>query len=364
MTFFNRTLKEVFSNISNDYNDNWDYVRFGKMDPIARNNIRGRIQKLLNKRGYYHTTRIESLITGSQQINKFEYLYNHLESEEDRKLLLQVLAYRVLGHRKVKLPLNTPDYWVQLKSLQELEDKTDYIDPVFMDFILHKMDLHKIGYPIKFYFTAGGILTDFIIKQYEYNRNGNMIKAEKGDIVIDGGGCWGDTALYFANEVGKEGKVFSFEFIPNNIKIFNKNISLNQELKERIELVPHPLWKDSSTKIFFKDYGPGSKVSLDKFNDPDGECYTKSIDDFVMEEKPGKVDFIKMDIEGAETNALKGAARTIIESRPKLAIALYHSADDFERIPSMIKELVPDYKFYFSHCTIHEEESILFATTN
>jgi FkbM family methyltransferase len=362
VSFFNTTLEQIFSNISNDYEDNWDYLRFGKKDPDVRNSIRGNIQKLLNKRGYYHATRIKTLISASQQINKFEYLYTHLESEEDKKLLLKVLAYRILGHRKVKLPLNTPDYWAKIKSLESLEDKADYIDPKFMNFILYKINLKSIGYPIDFYFTGAGVLTDFIIKQYEYNKNGTTIKSEKGDVVIDGGACWGDTALYFSNEVGSDGKVFSFEFIPNNIKIFDKNISLNEDLKNRIELVPNPLWENSSTKIFFKDFGPGSKVSMKPFKEMDGECFTRSIDDFVMERKLAKIDFIKMDIEGAEMNAIRGAAQTIVQSKPKLAIALYHSADDFELIPKLIHELVPEYKFYFSHCTIYGEESMLFAT--
>ena len=73
-----------------------------------------------------------------------------------------------------------------------------------------------------------------------------------------------------------------------------------------------------------------------------------------------KVDFIKLDIEGAEMNALKGAVQTIRRFKPKLAVALYHSIDDFERIPKLIREILPEYKFWFSHSTIYMEESMLF----
>src|SRR5579862_6982683 len=109
MGFIDESLKEIFSNISNNYKDNWDYLRFGEKDPTERNSIRGKIQKVINKKGYYHSTTIEHLITHSLQINKFEYLYNNLLFESDKKLLLKVLAYRILGHKKVKLPLNTPE---------------------------------------------------------------------------------------------------------------------------------------------------------------------------------------------------------------------------------------------------------------
>jgi FkbM family methyltransferase len=361
MDFFEEALQVISSNLYNDYEDNWDHIRYGENAAIKKNYFRGKIQKVLNKRGYYHLTTVQHLISNSLQINKFEYLYNNLESNNDRQLLLQVLAFRVLGHTKVKLPLNTPNYWAQLRALEELSDKSDSINPNFLHFSLYKLNLNKINYPIEFYFTVAGILTDFIIKQYEYNKLDTIIKAEKGDFVIDGGGCWGDTALYFANEVGVNGRVFSFEFIPNNIKIFERNISLNKNLKENIELIRNPLWSDSKTKLYFKDYGPGSKVGFDKVNGLESECYTLSIDELVKQRNLPKVDFIKMDIEGAEINALKGSIETITKFKPKLAIALYHSAEDFKNIPVFLKELVPGYKFYFSHCSINLEESILFA---
>lgn len=72
-------------------------------------------------------------------------------------------------------------------------------------------------------------------------------------------------------------------------------------------------------------------------------------------------DFIKMDIEGSELDALKGAKNILIKKRPKLAICLYHKNQDMWEIPLYLKEIVPDYNFYCkkSH-PIHE--FILFAT--
>ena len=68
-----------------------------------------------------------------------------------------------------------------------------------------------------------------------------------------------------------------------------------------------------------------------------------------------------MDIEGAESLALNGAIKTIKKYRPKLAIAIYHSMNDFVSIPLWLKELDLDYKFYLGHYTLHAEETILFA---
>lgn len=58
------------------------------------------------------------------------------------------------------------------------------------------------------------------------------------------------------------------------------------------------------------------------------------------------VTMIKMDIEGAEYEALHGAARTIQRDRPVLAICVYHGQSDIWRIPLFVKTLVPEYSFY------------------
>ena len=74
-----------------------------------------------------------------------------------------------------------------------------------------------------------------------------------------------------------------------------------------------------------------------------------------------RVDFIKMDIEGSEYDALKGAVSTIKKFQPKLAISLYHINDDFHRIPILLKNCNPNYKFRLGHYTIHGEETVLYA---
>jgi FkbM family methyltransferase len=360
MDLFIEYLKIVNKNLANIHKDNWDYNRYGN-EPKRRVRLRvvTYLKNILNRRGYFDLSYF--IKYSADSILKFKYLFDNLEDLQDKELLLQVMAYKWLGYKKIKLPLNTPEYWNTLKRIEALEDKTDVFDPGFGGSKLGKFDLMPLGYPIQFYYSPLGVMIDFFTKQYEFNNGSKIIKAEIGNIVVDAGGCWGDTALYFANEVGVSGNVYSFEFIPNNITLFEKNISMNKELNKRIELVKNPVWENSSTKIYYKDNGPGSKVSTESFEGQEGECMTLSIDDLVKQKGIEKLDFIKMDIEGAETIAIKGAELSIKKFRPKLAIALYHSIDDFEKIPKMIKKLVPEYKFYFSHSTIYGEESMLFA---
>ena len=68
-----------------------------------------------------------------------------------------------------------------------------------------------------------------------------------------------------------------------------------------------------------------------------------------------------MDIEGAEPLALEGAIETIKRFRPKLAIAIYHSMNDFVAIPNWILNLDLDYEIFIGHYTIHAEETVCFA---
>jgi FkbM family methyltransferase len=59
-----------------------------------------------------------------------------------------------------------------------------------------------------------------------------------------------------------------------------------------------------------------------------------------------RLTFIKMDIEGAEYEALQGAAKVIQRDRPILAICVYHTQRDIWRIPLLVRDMAPDYKFF------------------
>ncbi|MCP5112307.1 MAG: hypothetical protein GY953_15895, partial [bacterium] len=70
-----------------------------------------------------------------------------------------------------------------------------------------------------------------------------------------------------------------------------------------------------------------------------------------------RVDFIKMDIEGAEQEALRGATGTPLRFRPRLAIASYHREDDFEAIPAIIRGGSADYAMTCGPCAPSEHDA-------
>jgi hypothetical protein len=74
-----------------------------------------------------------------------------------------------------------------------------------------------------------------------------------------------------------------------------------------------------------------------------------------------KVSFIKMDIEGAELEALRGAQNTIRQHKPKLAVCVYHMQEDLVTIPQYILSLREDYKLYLRHYGNSCTETVLYA---
>jgi len=361
MNYIETFIEELHKNLKNNFNDNWDEVRYGVYKP-KHNSIKNKFikffQKYLYSKNYIN---FNILLKNRNIISNFEYLFNLLNNIESKKLLINILLYRILGHNKVKLPLNNTNYFKTIKNISSLKDENNFLILKYNNQKLYYFDLNNLNFPIKLYFSEIGINIDFILKQYEYESKEVLIKAENSDIVIDGGGLWGDTSLFFASSINDYGKVYCFEFIPDNIQILNKNFNLNPKFKNKIELIEHPIWENSDLDMYYKDDGPGSIVTFDKFENFDGKVSSLSIDDLVIRNNIEKIDFIKLDIEGAELQALKGAKESIKKFRPKLAVAIYHHPDDFYSIPKFLNELNLGYKFYLKHLTIHNEETILFA---
>lgn len=91
------------------------------------------------------------------------------------------------------------------------------------------------------------------------------------------------------------------------------------------------------------------------------KCQLRSIDSFTAREKPGSINCLKLDVEGAELEALKGGAETIARDRPKLIICLYHKPQDLYEIPLYIKNLVEGYRMHVAHSSAGFTDTILYA---
>lgn len=360
----NKFYEEVFSVLFRSYfrspRDNWDTYRYGSK--LREKPVRRFIREATNLLQLVKY-RLASLgFVADRQLEPFKYLYSNLELEKDRSLLVQLVAYRIFGPEKIVLPTNSNGFLNQVQALERLENKVDYIQVRFNNLRLYRIDLRPLQIPIEFYYSAYGTYIDFVLEQYRYNSDQVSLEVKDGDVVIDAGGCWGDTSLYFANLVGKKGHVFTYEFIPSNLDVLRKNVELNSDLAKRITIVDQPVWDVSDLKLNYIDNGPASRVSFSALEGANGQASTLSIDDLVVRHDVRKVDFVKMDIEGAEMRALQGGVNMIKRFKPTLALAIYHDPNDFRTIANWIRSLDLGYRFFLKHATIHTEETILFAS--
>jgi hypothetical protein len=120
----------------------------------------------------------------------------------------------------------------------------------------------------------------------------------------------------------------------------------------RIKIFNMGIW-DSECDI---TYSIGNSQST--IGTGEGKGHVVPLDNILKNEK---VTFIKMDIEGAEPHALRGARNIIRTQKPKLAICTYHDFRHLWEIPLYIKELVPEYKIYLRHHTKLEYETVCYA---
>ncbi len=293
-----------------------------------------------------------------EKVNKFHIedifkTYSFLNDEYSKQMYLKVLQYRLTEQSGI---LPKPKYIDKTYSSQYLINNEQI---QIWNLTLNYIDLNNWGYNVRLFLELGGL--HMALYQYIYETNNVSIKVEKDDIVIDGGACYGDESIIFADMAGINGKVYAFEFLPENLNIIEKNLNCNPEIKNRVKVINNALWNTSNTNLYVKEDGPATRCSLLNNIEYTTVVKTKSIDDLVKEENLNKLDFIKLDIEGSELESLIGAEQTIKQFKPKLAISLYHDMEHFSSIPKYIKKIVPEYELYLNHHTEHLGETVLYA---
>lgn len=245
MKFYFRLIFKLIFDFFQLKEINLDYEKFDAQNLKSKLRSKCSFSKISKIRRYLYgclikvknLISIKSIILKSKQIS---YLYYLLEDIYSKKKIIELLSGYILGFRFVKLSLNNNLYWKIRENVKNLTVNNEYIR--FGRWNLNLFDLYKVRIPIKLFSLSSNILNTFLLEQYYYKHN-EIVWVKEGDYVLDAGGCWGDTALYFANKVGYLGKVYSFEFISKNLNVFKRNLNLNMELQKRIEIIELPLWK-------------------------------------------------------------------------------------------------------------------------
>lgn len=169
------------------------------------------------------------------------------------------------------------------------------------------------------------------------------------EVIVDCGAYDGDTAKLFNKKI-PGCRIISLE--PSE-----KNFEALQKLKlEGLQPIQAGAWSEDTT-LNFSDKGGGSTSGAINASGT-AKIIVKALDHL---SECQSATYIKMDIEGAELEALKGAEKTIKRQKPKLAICIYHRPQDFFEIPLYIKKLNPNYKLYIYHHTYEILETVLYA---
>lgn len=187
--------------------------------------------------------------------------------------------------------------------------------------------------------------------------NHEYYKHTKNAVVVDCGAYDGDSLKEFIHFFqDKFNKYYCFEM--------DKNAFL--ELKGYCSFLP----EEYQNKIVLYPYGVFSENRVSYYNtstDTLGSCISEegkekiqlyALDEILENEK---VTLIKMDIENSELPALQGAKNIINKCRPILAISIYHSTEQFFRIPCYILDNFPFYKLYLSLHTTITDDAVLYA---
>jgi FkbM family methyltransferase len=335
----------------------------------ARERLRDLVERTAGRAGFSHRhfspevagTRLQRLLELSDGLDA---TYAMLGDEDSRRALLDVLKLRILGPYHAPLAV-TPEAYRKLQARVEREMRVtrgtfEVSDPWFSPLSLYRVRVNG-GPEITLHSHSVDVVSVFVLGQYGYARGSDGVSAGPEDVVLDVGGCWGDTALYFASLVGPRGRVYTFEFDPESLEILRANLALNPELASRIEVVERALWDRSGETLGIVQAGRCTSVRPE---DRGGRLRvpTVTLDDFVREADLDRLDLVKMDVEGAELRVLRGARGSLACHGPKLAIAAYHHDDDLVTIPEQLAGTGAGYRLYLDTFSPVEEETVLFAS--
>lgn len=174
----------------------------------------------------------------------------------------------------------------------------------------------------------------------------DIINKIDGNIIVDGGAYIGDTACLF-NEMFPNSKIYSFEPLEKNNKHLKKIIK-EKNLDKKVIIEKYGLSEKQETLTMYSNNlefdGGATFVKNNDKSDTEENLLSVSIDKY-FESKNEKIGLIKLDVEGFETKALKGAKNTIKNDKPIIVAALYHNPVDFYELKPYLQSLNPDYKF-------------------
>ena len=277
--------------------------------------------------------------------------------------LVAFIAYTV-GAVSLKVSGNAPDcpwskivtYYPNLRQLELLvRDERDRLEVRSYD---ESFGIELISDSERQYWIrrqgadwGGKALLAYLLGEHEWMASQNPDNVvREGDIVLDCGahvGVFTQKAL----DLGAA-KVVAIDPDPIQVECLQRNFSA-EIASGRVLLVPKGVWSSEGSLTFhvgFINSGSSSVVLEREPGTRQVEVPVTTIDKLVAELNLPRVDYIKLDIEGAEGDALQGAMETLRKYRPRLMIDSNHRPDDLTRLPAIIAQAHSDYQMICGSC--------------
>lgn len=286
---------------------------------------------------------------------KFALLMNEIRSLSEQELYHQIrLSFEQIPDATKNNMMNFFNqflYWgsidiehnnfeeIELK-VHELKEHVDDFEELYIN--LEDYRSKKLLYAIlnNWVHYDFNTLSEVIEKCYDDYFDLDLIPTCNEEVFVDLGAYTGDSTISFLRNYGDSyKKIYAYEITPETYQILVSNLKdypnvvcyLKGVGDTRSSLsVVNSSADASANTVFVSDNGTIPMVTLD-------------------EDIGEKLTMIKADIEGFEQEALLGAINHIKNDHPKLLISVYHKNEDLWKIPKMIKEIDPTYKFYLRY---------------
>lgn len=280
-----------------------------------------------------------------------------LADDTSRAVFDAHLLLRCLGPARYPFPRQEPTDWLTIHHREPFQDVDLPDDYLGLPLECFEVSIAGTADRVRLVATAMQLRLCNAYRQYVPVREGACLGPRPGDVVLDCGACIGDFAVLFAAMVGEAGAVHLFDPVPLHVRFCRHQAALNP----RLASVLHPVeaavgavtGRMAGATADVRQISPGGlRVS----------SYERlTLDDYITQTPLARVDFVKLDIEGAEPEALQGAGGLIARHRPRLAVSAYHCAEHLWEIPRLILAADPGYRLFFGHHMPVKWESVFYA---
>lgn len=186
----------------------------------------------------------------------------------------------------------------------------------------------------------------------------DLFRLSPEEVLVDCGAFDGDSIQAFLGKAGKQFRhIFAFEADPLNVAALARYCAdLPVDVAERLTILPYAVGRQNGRIQFCAEGSVGSRVG--------GFGATQEVECRTLDSALGSAQcptLIKMDIEGAELDAIMGAGKSASGCRPVMAVCAYHKCDHLWIIPKLLNAANPDYRIFLRRYAEDCWETVYYA---